>query len=204
MSMLKLKKGWEHTAKHGVLIAMQNCLEQVVGKSVAAKVMQGSDQITEKVDKKKIAQWVKGAMERLDASVDENTRVQVMLNCGYNCATKNHRVIERAVGRRKKFASTDEFLAAEEENPMKGTKLVREGNILYQYYTPQAFARPMRCYCGLFKGLPTEDKVSPTYCNCGKGFAEKYWEAVLQKPVKVDLLQTAISGAKECKFAIDI
>jgi hypothetical protein len=191
-------------AKHGALIAMQECLEQVAGKSVAAKVMEGSDQIAEKVDKKKIAQWVKGAMERLDASVDEKTRVQVMLNCGYNCANKNHRVIEKAVGRRKKFASMDEFLVAEEKNPMKGTKLIREGNILYQYYTPQAFTRPMRCYCGLFRGLPTEDTVSLTYCNCGKGFVERYWEAVLQKPVKVDLLQSALSGARECKFAIHI
>jgi hypothetical protein len=183
---------------------MENCLEQVAGKSVAAKVMEGSEQITEKTDKKKIAQWVKGAMERLDASVDEKTRVQAMQNCGYNCAKKNHKVIERAMGRRKKYTSTDDFLAAEQQNPMKGTKLAREGNMLYQSYTPQSFTRPMRCYCGLFKGLPTEDTVSLTYCNCSKGFVEKYWEAVLQKPVKVDLLQSAISGANECKFAIHL
>jgi hypothetical protein len=190
--------------KHGVLIAMENCLEQVAGKSVAAKVMEGSEQITEKTDKKKIAQWVKGAMERLDASVDEKTRVQVMQNCGYYCAKKNQKVIGRALGRRKKYASTDDFLAAEQQNPMKGTGLAREGKILYQSYTPRTFSRPMRCYCDLFKGLPTEDTVSLTYCNCGKGFVEKYWEAVLQKPVKVDLIQSAISGAKECKFAIQI
>jgi hypothetical protein len=75
--------------KHGALIAMENCLEQVVGKSLAAKVMEGNDQITEKTDKKKIAQWVRDAMERFDASIDEKKRVQVMLNCGYNCAKKN-------------------------------------------------------------------------------------------------------------------
>ena len=191
-------------AKHGALIAMENCLRQVVDKSVAAKIMEGSEGITEKTDKKKIAQWVKGVMERLDASVDEKTRVQVMQNCGYNCAKKNHKIIERAVGRRKKHVSTDDFLVAEGKNPMKGTRLVREEKILYQYYIPQEFARPMRCYCGLFRGLPTEDTVPLTYCNCGKGFVEKYWEAVLQKPVKVDLLQSAISGAKECKFAIHL
>lgn len=188
--------------KHGMLITMENCLEQAVGKSVASKVMEGSEKITRKTDKKKIAQWVKGAIERLDASVDEKTRVQVMQNCGYNCAMKNQRVIERAVARRKKYASTDDFLKAEQQNPMKGTKLAREGNMLYQFYTPQTFTRPMRCYCSLFSGLPAEDTVSITYCNCSKGFVEKFWEAVLQKPVKVDLLQSAISGAKECKFAI--
>ena len=191
-------------AQLGVLIAVENCLEQVVGKSVAAKVMEGSEQITEKTDKKKVARWVKDAMERLDALVDEKTRVKVMQDCGYNCAKKNHKVIERAVARRKKYANMDDFLESEQQNPMKGTKLAREGNIIYQFYTPQAFTRPMRCYCSLFRELPPEDTVSLTYCNCSKGFVEKYWEAILQKPVKVDLLQSAISGAKECIFAIHL
>jgi predicted hydrocarbon binding protein len=62
----------------------------------------------------------------------------------------------------------------------------------------------MRCYCSLFRQLPTEDKVSTTYCNCSRGFVEKYWEAVLQKPVEVDLLKSAISGADECTFAIHL
>jgi hypothetical protein len=147
---------------------------------------------------------MKDAMERLDASVDEKTRTRVMQNCGYNCAEKNHMVIERALKRRRKYASTDAFLEAEQKNPMKGTKLAREGGILYQSYTPQAFTKPMRCYCSLFRELPIEDTVSLSYCNCAKGFVEKYWEAILQKPIKVDLLQSAISGAKECKFAIHL
>ena len=190
--------------KLGVLIAMENCLEQIAGKSVAAKVMEGSEQITEKTDKKKVAKWVKAAVERLDALANEETRVRAMKDCGYNCAKKNHKVIERAMARRRKFACTDDFLEAEHQNLMKGTKLTRERNIMYQFYTPKEFTRPMRCYCSLLRGLSTEDTVSITYCNCSKGFVEKYWETVLQKPVKVDLLQSAISGAEECKFAIHL
>jgi predicted hydrocarbon binding protein len=191
-------------AKHGMLQQLEGCIEQVAGKAVAQEVMAGSEQITEKTDKRKTARWVKGAMQKLDAVVDEKTRTQIMQNCGYNCAKKNSKVIERAVVRRKKYGSIDEFLEAEQQKPMKGTKLTREGKILYQFYTPQAFTRPMRCYCSLFRELPKEDTVSITYCNCSKGFVEKYWEAVLEKPVKVDILQSAISGAKECKFAIQL
>jgi predicted hydrocarbon binding protein len=201
---LQETKEASHLAKLGVLVAMENCLEQVAGNSVAIKVMDGSKQITEKTDSKKIARWVKEAIDRLDNSVDMNTRVKVMQDCGYNCAKKNHRVIERAVSRRKKYMNMDDFLKAEVKKPIKGTKLVRDGDIVYQFYTPQTFARPMRCYCSLLRGLPAQDKVSITYCNCSKGFVEKYWEAILQKPVKVDLLQSAISGSKECKFAIHI
>jgi Family of unknown function (DUF6144) len=198
------EKGVNDMVKLGVLIAMENCLEQVAGKSLAAKVMKGSDQITEKTDKKTVAQWVKIAMERLDSSLDEKTRARIMQDCGYNCAEKNHKVIERALGRRKKYACIDDFLEAEKQSPMKGTRLTREGNIIYQSYNPQTFTRPIRCYCSLFRGLPIEDTVSLTYCNCSKGFVEKYWEPILQKPVKVDLLQSAISGAKECIFAIHL
>ena len=198
------REGRSSVGKLGVLVAMERCLEETAGKSVAAEVMEGSEQITEKTDKKKTALWVKNAMERLDAVADGETREKAMQNCGYNCAKKNHKVIERAVARRKKFVSVDDFLMAEEKNPPKGTKVVREGNIVYETYTPQTFTRPMRCYCSLFRQLPTEDKVSITYCNCSRGFVEKYWEAVLQKPVKVDLLKSTISGAEECKFAIHL
>ena len=201
---LEERDGWSSVAKLGVLIAMERCLEEVAGKPIAAKVMEGNEQITEKTDKKRIALWVKNAMERLDALADRETREKAMQNCGYNCAKKNHKVIERAVARRKKFASVDDFLMAEEKNPPKGTKIARAGNIVYQTYTPKTFIRSMRCYCSLFRQLPAEDKVSTTYCNCSKGFVEKYWEAVLQKPVKVDLLKSAISGDEECTFAIHL
>jgi hypothetical protein len=191
-------------AKLGVLIAMEKCLEEVAGKSMAEEVMQGSEQITENTDKTTTALWVKNAIERLDASADEKIKMKVMQNCGYNCAKKNSKVIERAVTRRKEFASIDDFLVAEQKKPPTGTRLAREGNIVYQTYSPQTFTRPMRCYCSLFRQLPTQETVSVTYCNCSKGFVEKYWEAILQKPAKVDLLQSAISGAKECTFAIHL
>ena len=122
---------------------MEHCIEQAAGKSVAAKVMEGSEQVTEKTDKVKIAQWVKGAMERLDGLTDEKMRVQVMQNCGYNCAKKNRKVIDRAVARRKKFSSVEGFLEAEMKTPMKGTRLELDGGVLHQYYRPQAFSRPM-------------------------------------------------------------
>jgi len=190
--------------KHGMLIALEKNVEFLAGETISKKVMEGSEEITEKTDKRKIAEWVKDAIGRLDALVDEKTRVQIMENCGYNCAEVNRRVIERAKVRRKKFKSIDEFLEAEERKPMAGTRLAREGKILYQFYTPRAFTRPMRCYCALLRGLPNNEKVSATYCHCSKGFVKKFWENILERPVKVELMQSAVSGDSECKFAIYI
>ncbi len=177
-------------------------LECFVGEEVRKKVMEGSDQITASTSKERIAMWVKDVMERLDALVDEETRIQVMENCGYDCALMNKRVIERAKARRRKFESVDEFLEAEQRKPMKGTRLVREGDVLYQFYAPYAFTRPMRCYCSLLMGLPADERVSSTYCHCSKGFVEKFWEDVLERPVRVEIIQSVVSGAEECKFAV--
>jgi predicted hydrocarbon binding protein len=172
--------------KHGMLTALEKIIEQFAGEEVMKKVMEGSEGIFEKTDAKKKASWMKGAMERLDMLVDEGTRFKIMENCGYNCAKMNRGAIEEAV--------------AEQKKPMKGTRLVREGNVLYQYYTPQSYG--VRCYCEMVAAA--EGEVSPTYCHCSKGFVKKLWEAVLEKPVDVELIQSVISGANECKFAIHL
>ena len=108
-------------------------------------------------------------MDRLDALVDERTRIEIMENCGYKCAEMNSGAIEQAKAKRKKYENVDEFLEAEQQNPTKGTRLVREGDVLYQFYTPRALG--VKCFCSLVNA--TEEKVSLTYCHCSKGFVKK-------------------------------
>jgi hypothetical protein len=177
-------------------------VERIAGKTASTKVMHGSEFVTKSSTKDDIALWMREAIRRLDSTVDEQTRIQVMEHCGRNCASVNIRVIESAIKRRKKFKDLDSFLEAEQRKPMKGTRLCREGNILYQYYTPQTFTPHMRCYCSLLRGLPKDTIVSLTYCHCSKAFVQKLWESILERPVKVELLQSVISGDSECKFAI--
>jgi len=190
--------------KHGMIESIERQIDFFAGEDVRRKVMEGSDKITEKTNKKKIAMFVKAAMERLDASVDEETRIKIMENCGYACAKINRKAIDKFIAKRRKFKTLDDFLEAEQRNPSVGTRLERQGCMVYQFYTPQSFTRPVRCYCGLLRGLPADETVSLSYCQCSKGFVEKVWEAILEKPVKVDLLQSVVSGAKECKFAIHL
>ena len=184
--------------------SIERQIVQFTGEDVCRRVMEGSDGITEKTDRKKIALFVKAAMEKLDAAVDEETRYKIMENCGYECVKINKRALDRFVARRRKFGTLGEFLEAEHRKPSVGTRLERQGNIVYQFYTPQSYTRPVRCYCGMLSGLPADETVSLTYCHCSKGFVEKVWEAVVGRPVKVDLLQSVVHGDKECKFAIHL
>jgi len=190
--------------KHKMLISLEKNIEHYAGEDISKKVMEGSEGITEKTDKKKVGLWTKEAMERLDSLVDEKTRIKIMNNCGSNCAEINKRVIQKAVARRKKFKTIEDFLKTEQEKPQRGTKIQFEGNQLFHIYTPQAFTFPMRRYCGLLRALPKDVRVSKTYCHCSEGFVKKYWESVLKRPVSVTLIESAISGASECKFAVKL
>ncbi len=140
---------------------------------------------------KDLAIWIKGAMERLDALVDRGTRIGLMEYCGGMCADVHRRDIQEAKERRMKYRNLDEFLEAEH--------FAREGDIVYQSYNPRASG--VRCFC-LGKNLPAEDKMSPTYCQCSKGFVKQWWKEILGRPVRVELVHSAISGAQDCKFAI--
>lgn len=190
--------------EQGMIRTIEGNIGSFAGEAVRKKIIESCGQVTEKSSKKEMAEWVRCAMEKLDALVDEETRVKIMENCGRNCAEVNKRTIERAKARRKKFKTENEFLEAEQQKPMPGTRFERKGNVLYWFFTPHTFRRPMRCFCGLMRGLPVDEQVSRTYCNCSKGFVTRFWEGVLKKPVKIEVLQSALSGAEECKFKIQL
>jgi len=188
----------------GQLEVLSVNIKELAGEAACVQVMQGHEALTEKSKPVQVADWVKGAVQRLDETVEPYTVEQIMLRCGRNCAMVNQRPIVAAKKRRVKYLSLDDFLAAEQNSPPAGMRFERDGNVVYQVYTPQAFGQPMRCYCGLMRALPENETVSKTFCNCSRGFVQVWWEGILGRPVAVEILQTAISGAEECKFSIRI
>jgi hypothetical protein len=188
-------------------IAMIKELEEnvraVAGEAAADIVMKGAGDLKASTNKAKLAEWVQGAMERLDATVPKDQREKIMAACGRNCAKINHRAIEMFRKRRAKYPSLDDFLNAEAKSPMKGTKLWREKGAVVQAYCPSEYTRPMRCYCALVNGLPADKTMSATYCQCSRAFVQQMWEEALGRPVSVSLLKSAVAGAKECHFQIN-
>jgi predicted hydrocarbon binding protein len=60
-----------------------------------------------------------------------------------------------------------------------------------------------RCFCGQVKQT-TSPFPKTTFCQCSAEFHKQYFEAALEKPVRVELVQTIISGAPHCEFMIHI
>ncbi|HTY47288.1 MAG TPA: DUF6144 family protein [Methanomassiliicoccales archaeon] len=173
-----------------------------VGERVRRNVMKGLEDLTPTSDPGRFAEWVRGAMARLDDLVDERTRSSIMHECGRNCSLEYRNLIRCAKERYQGHADLNEFLASEKEIMVGGVSIHREGDVLYHIYTPSAFAEPSRCYCSLLRDLPRQVSVSRTYCECSRGFIQSYWEQVLEAPVEVEIQESVISGGKECRFAI--
>jgi hypothetical protein len=60
------------------------------------------------------------------------------------------------------------------------------------------------CHCPWVKEAFRESDrpLSPVFCNCSAGFYRAYWEIVFDQPVRVDVLQSLLSGDLICKFAV--
>ena len=187
----------------GMIKELEANVRAVAGKAAADTVMEGAGNLKAGTNKIKLAEWVQGAMERLDATVTRSQREEIMGACGRNCARINHRAIETFRKRRAKYHSLDAFLDAEAQSPMKGTKLWREEDAVVQAYCPSEYSHPMRCYCALVNGLPADKTMSATYCQCSRAFVQQMWEETLGQPVSVTLLKSALAGATECHFQIN-
>jgi len=179
-------------------------VRRYAGGKVEEEVMEGSERLTSSSASEEFAQWVMAAMERLDDLVDETTRNRIMRHCGHNCSQEYQEVIQFAKDRFQQSRDLSDFLASESKSRFPGTRLWREGDVIYQIYDPASFVEPVRCYCCLLKNLPSDERISMTYCHCSEGFIKSYWEEVLGRPVRVEVLESVVSGGKECRFAIHL
>jgi hypothetical protein len=179
-------------------------VEEFAGKDICAEVMAGRESISAKTGSAEVAHWTKSAIERLENAVSAGTVVQIMEQCGKACARVHASSVEEARIRRMKYATEEAFLEAEVQEPATWMRLEREGNVLHQFYTPRSSTHPGRCYCAAVQGLPEGETMSASYCLCSRAFVQRVWENALGRPVTIELISSAISGADECEFKITI
>jgi hypothetical protein len=175
----------------------------IAGEAAVDKLMEGAEKLKASTNRVKVTEWVQRAMDRLDVTVSKDQSEKIMAACGRNCAKINHKAIDIFQKRRAKYNSLEDFLKAESQSPMRGTKLLLEKDTIVQAYCPSEFSHPMRCYCSLVNELPVDETMSATYCQCSRAFVKQMWEETLGEQVSVTLLKSALSGATECHFRID-
>jgi hypothetical protein len=178
-------------------------ISEYASDEVRSQVFEGSERLN-KCSRTEISTWLRGAMERFDRLVDEKIRYKIMEDCGHNCAAVNKRTMDQMRRKREEFGSLEEFIDYEVRNPSKIQRIERDGGHIFQVYSPKDFGKGWRCFCALWSEMPTEEETSTTWCQCSRAFVQKVWEMYTGKPVRVELVESSISGATECIFEIHL
>ena len=189
-------------------------LQRFVGQSSVKRVVEDGHPISNRSSPKRKAEWVKGAMERLDALVeDEEVRQEIMQCCSHRFPKSRIMKLKREY---QKHGDIDEVLKLmHTDSSWYGLSYYeypqRMGNIIYVTkipYAPRRFEvattpeakRRAYCHCGWVKA--SKEPISKTFCYCGSGWYKVLWEEILDKPVRVEVITTIASGGDECAFAI--
>lgn len=132
-------------------------------------------------------QWLSALLAAMDSDLDEPSRRHLMESCGRACARRNALPsLEKAAA-----GDVDKLLAALGQH-IGAENARREGNVVRLRYT--------KCYCPLVAAGPAV--LSPTYCNCSRGWALEVFGAVTGKPVSVDLISSIRRGDPDCRFVV--
>ncbi len=91
-------------------------------------------------------------------------------------------------------------------NTIEAIKIPKSGNLIaYLEETDRERRRQDYCHCPRIRAvLATSETIPAIYCYCGAGFYQGIWEEILQRPVRVEVLETVMDGGEVCRIAIHL
>ncbi len=168
-------------------------LVEIGGIKAAGKIAAGIDGY-ENLTRSQKAAWWDGAMGRLEKSLGREKAVEVMASCGRKCCGIQTRAKAKAMFRES--SSIDDFLQRLDKTGMGGGRLIREDETTIS-------GGYDRCYCGQVSAAP-KPFAGDLYCQCSLAWLEEYFGSIFERPVKVELTQTILRGAKTCEYKVEM
>ncbi|MFC1729485.1 DUF6144 family protein [candidate division KSB1 bacterium] len=133
--------------------------------------------------------WIVNLVKNLDDAIDEEAKKRVLEDVGRGCIPNGF--IDQVKIRIEDFDDPESFIDSMCSN---WDKISREGEYIYITYP--------ECSCPVVKESP--EKLSPTFCNCCRGWVMELFETVIKKPVDVAIESTILGGADSCRIRISI
>jgi predicted hydrocarbon binding protein len=130
-----------------------------------------------------IKTWMASIIEGINECVDDDTKKEILENCGKACAIY-HGHLEKIASMKEKGKNLEEILDyMNQEKMWCGDSSTCE-----------------KCECPLV--LTEIVKLSPTFCYCSRGFVKSVFEEILGKPVNVELKKAIGRGDRICHFLV--
>ncbi|TFF83902.1 MAG: hypothetical protein EU552_02135 [Promethearchaeota archaeon] len=141
-----------------------------------------------------MATCIKQLMENFDNVVEEkDKRGDVMETMGYYCF-QNH-FLQRALKVKAESKGIEEIIKNLNQIIGEEEFFTLKENIIEAKFD--------KCYCHIGVQV-AEENLPKTYCYCSLGWLKDLFKILLEKDVKVDMLQTIVSGGDACEFIIHL
>ena len=200
------------------LRGLEDGVRATAGDDAAERVMAGSEGLSGALDAAKTAEWVAGAMQRLEQVIeDDATRACVLHGCSHRY------LIQSAEGLWAKYELLGDFRKLVEQvnadGSLAGTYTIDESGpeplliIERRPARPQAYAeasdpkekRYLACFCPLIReAIRRGETSSRTFCHCSGGWYVQEWEPIFGEKPRVEVLRTLLEGEESCIFAVHI
>ncbi len=135
------------------------------------------------------ADWYRVAIQQMDKLLDKTTRIRVREMCACSLTPFRLRPMKRL---HDANPNLDDFLAAVQKSQLMGAEVKCRGNKVHIRFGTSS------CVCHAIRA--SKEPVSITYCHCCKGHLMGLLAAAFGEPVKMDIVETHISGGKDCCF----
>jgi effector-binding domain-containing protein len=202
-----IRHEWDRLLAEGV--------EKTLGPAARAQVMAGIERIRPESLLEEYTEWIRGAMDRLDALTDDPFQKYQILSCCAHVFPGERIAHLRAVYEQRQ--EIDDVLREMYQDPAWYEDPVRQGNVLYMRkvpYDPEGYEtaatpaerRQAYCHCRFVRPYLDEipSRLSPTFCWCGSGWYKRLWEDLLGQPVKIEQMETLIKGHDQCTLTITL
>ncbi len=181
--------------KGGRIGRFARILKKELGEKIMLKVVQNSDKYKSFKPSEKSSWWM-SAVGKLVKEVGKDKAENTMRLCGQKCCGQGTRKTAKRL--MKKSKSLKEFLKRASTDGLK------EGEVEYKLKDKNTITGTFhRCFCKQVSQAKPQSK-NILYCQCSAEFHKQYFQAALEKPIKVEIKQSIINGAKTCKFIIHI
>jgi len=171
-----------------------------IAQEIIDQIMEGGEDILRKTSPEKKADWLRGAMTKMENLLDNETRKVVREGCA--CCLGGQRLkISRGIAAENESLE-ERIKAANEASFVFGdsVSMTDDGEIQMRFY-PEGLDH-YRCVC-----LPQAKEPLPiTYCYCCGGHVKHHLQIALGRKLDCTTLASALSsgGKKPCTFSFKI
>lgn len=189
------------TYEYGRIFRLNESLEKAgIAPEVIEQIMEGGEDIRKSAPPEIKADWMHGAMRRMDQLLEKDTRHAVREACACCLGGKRLQLVKAI---RQIYATLDERIRAANETRMvfgHSVAMQADGQILVSF-APEG--QPgYRCVC-----LPkAKEPISVTYCYCCGGHVKHHLQIALGESLECTVRSSALSsgGKRPCTFLFRI